>query len=257
MAESLAPRLRLFRAIRSREGFYKALEASPQYSLSAKRANLVRDQAHPTEHLSIEADSLSMTYRIEPTLLSRSLSQNRRDERRMRRTVNLRSLRNIVRTMFDVFQMTALMYKVPSSELSVFLCSDATIRKLNCFSRNKNTATDVISIQYSEPTVWQGKPNLEADDTLYGDIVISLDTAYRQSKRFGISIEEECKILATHGLLHLFGYDDQRNKDRYVMKKAEEQILLRYQLQGERRHQQTTQDSYNQRSGRTSTLLSR
>jgi len=42
---------------------------------------------------------------------------------------------------------------------------------------------------------------------ILGDIVISVDTAKRQAKEFGYSLEEELKRLLVHGLVHLLGYD--------------------------------------------------
>jgi probable rRNA maturation factor len=83
-------------------------------------------------------------------------------------------------------------------ELSIALVSDAQIKRLNKLYRNKNKPTDVLSFPISEKVNgW----------LILGDIVISVDTARRQAKEFGHSLEEELKRLLVHGLVHLLGYD--------------------------------------------------
>jgi probable rRNA maturation factor len=84
------------------------------------------------------------------------------------------------------------------AELSIVLVSDAQIRKLNKLYRNKDKPTDVLSFPIGEKVNgW----------LILGDIVISVDTARRQAKELGHSLEEELKRLLVHGLVHLLGYD--------------------------------------------------
>ena len=83
-------------------------------------------------------------------------------------------------------------------ELSIALVSDAQIRRLNKLYRNKDKPTDVLSFPIGEKV---------EDWLILGDIVISVDTAKRQAKEFGYSLEEELKRLLVHGLVHLLGYD--------------------------------------------------
>jgi probable rRNA maturation factor len=83
-------------------------------------------------------------------------------------------------------------------ELSIALVSDAEIKRLNKLYRNKNKPTDVLSFPIGEKV---------EDWLILGDIVISVDTAKRQAKEFGHSLEEELKRLLVHGLVHLLGYD--------------------------------------------------
>jgi probable rRNA maturation factor len=84
------------------------------------------------------------------------------------------------------------------AELSIALVSDAQIRRLNKLYRNKDKPTDVLSFPIGEKV---------EDWLILGDIVISVDTAKRQAKEFGYSLEEELKRLLVHGLVHLLGYD--------------------------------------------------
>jgi probable rRNA maturation factor len=83
-------------------------------------------------------------------------------------------------------------------ELSIALVSDPQIKRLNKLYRNKDKPTDVLSFPIGEKV---------EDWLILGDIVISVDTAKRQAKELGHSLEEELKRLLVHGLVHLLGYD--------------------------------------------------
>ena len=47
----------------------------------------------------------------------------------------------------------------------------------------------------------------EAEPLELGDIVISVETAARQAPEHGYDLEQELLFLASHGLLHLLGWD--------------------------------------------------
>ena len=58
-----------------------------------------------------------------------------------------------------------------------------------------------------------------------GDIVISLDTAARQAPEHGHSLEQELLFLASHGLLHLVGWDHPDDASLAAMLARQEQLL--------------------------------
>ena len=58
-----------------------------------------------------------------------------------------------------------------------------------------------------------------------GDIVISAETALRQSEEYGHSFERELGFLFVHGFLHLIGYDHQDAESERVMTEKQEQVL--------------------------------
>ncbi len=87
------------------------------------------------------------------------------------------------------------------AELSILLCDDETIRKLNRRYRKKNRPTDVLAFPMQEG------PGPSLDTGLLGDVVISLPTATRQAKRGDRPIIQEVTFLLAHGLLHLLGHD--------------------------------------------------
>ena len=91
-------------------------------------------------------------------------------------------------------------------EVALRLCNDAAIRELNRDYRSKDKPTDVLAFAQREAA--------SADQTLLGDIVISVQTAKSQAKA---GLYAELMHLASHGLCHLLGYDHQTDADERVM----------------------------------------
>jgi probable rRNA maturation factor len=91
--------------------------------------------------------------------------------------------------------------------LGLSLVGDSEIADLNSDWRDKPGPTDVLAFA-AQDTDLDGAPPMPGDDCLeLGDIVISLETAARQAPEHGNSLEQELLFLASHGLLHLLGWD--------------------------------------------------
>ncbi|HWP99416.1 MAG TPA: rRNA maturation RNase YbeY, partial [Vicinamibacterales bacterium] len=58
------------------------------------------------------------------------------------------------------------------------------------------------------------RPSRRAANRYLGDIVIARGQAARQARREGHALAVELRILALHGLLHLLGYDHERDGGR-------------------------------------------
>lgn len=92
------------------------------------------------------------------------------------------------------------------AELSVSFVTNEEIQEINRTYRNKDAVTDVISFAMQEQG--DGEIAIVGDETLLlGDIIISVDRAQEQAADYGHSFDRELAFLATHGLLHLLGYD--------------------------------------------------
>ncbi len=104
---------------------------------------------------------------------------------------------------------------------SVALVGDRRMRGLNRQFRQVDKATDVLSFpvgrQPAEP---------ERGEGYLGDVVISVETANRQALAQRHPLETELQILMIHGLLHLLGYDHER--DHGQMRRKE--LALRREL---------------------------
>jgi probable rRNA maturation factor len=106
---------------------------------------------------------------------------------------------------------------------NVLVTSSTAVRVLNRQFREKNSATDVLSFPTSPSVLALNKRSRRA---IAGDIAISADIAAENAIRFGHAAAEEVKILALHGILHLAGYDHERDNGRMARKEA----ALRRQL---------------------------
>ncbi len=92
--------------------------------------------------------------------------------------------------------------------MTVALVSDARIRALNRQYRGKDYATDVLSFPVMADPLEGIRP---PGNRHLGDIVIARGIARRQARAAGHARPEELRILALHGLLHLLGYDHERD----------------------------------------------
>ncbi|XP_048332148.1 endoribonuclease YBEY, chloroplastic isoform X1 [Ziziphus jujuba] len=107
-----------------------------------------------------------------------------------------------------------------SVEISLLLCNDEFIRKLNKEWRDEDHATDVLSMS-------QHIPDLKLPILMLGDIVISVETAARQAEERGHTLIDEIRILMVHGLLHLLGFDHEISEEAEVEMEKEEEHLLK------------------------------
>jgi probable rRNA maturation factor len=113
-------------------------------------------------------------------------------------------------------------------ELSLTMCGNAKIKSLNKQYRNKNNITDVLSFPMFESLRNNSTKSMISllETVSLGDIVISKDVAYKQSRKFGISYEQEVIHLFVHGLLHLLGFDHELSiKEERIMEDLEQNIV--------------------------------
>ena len=97
------------------------------------------------------------------------------------------------------------------AEISVTLCDNAYIRKLNKKYRNKDAHTDVLSFPIYEDGSFEVAECISG--AMLGDIVISLERAAEQAKELGNSFIREVAFLTVHSTLHLLGYDHERSEE--------------------------------------------
>ena len=95
-------------------------------------------------------------------------------------------------------------------EVAVALISDARVRALNRQYRGKDYATDVLSFP-AGPALGRRSAMREGGGLFLGDIVIARGVARRQARIAGHGEPHELRTLALHGLLHLLGYDHERD----------------------------------------------
>ena len=115
--------------------------------------------------------------------------------------------------------------------VSVSIIDDQKIQQLNRDYRDKNQSTDVLSFAIQDEVPEELPIHGFEDMPLeLGDIFISLDTAKRQAKEYGHSVNRELGFLALHGFLHLNGYDHMTDEDEAEMFGLQKAILDAYGL---------------------------
>ncbi len=102
--------------------------------------------------------------------------------------------------------------------ISIVLCDDKTIHELNIRFLRHDYPTDVLSFSL-------GGDELTGQTKLVGEIIISVETAERNAKKFHQTLEQELLRLAIHGTLHLLGYDDATPQQRRKMRRREREYL--------------------------------
>ncbi len=110
-----------------------------------------------------------------------------------------RKLKKVAKTILADFAL-------PDAEVSISFVDDGRIQELNRRYLGRDKPTNVLAFSMREGEFASLHPQL------LGDVVISVDTARRQSNRFGLNETEMVILLMIHGILHLLGYDHEGTK---------------------------------------------
>lgn len=123
-----------------------------------------------------------------------------------RKNIQKKRIKDVLEDVCTYFQKTDFV-------LNVVFVGNRAIKQINKKFLNHNYVTDVISFDLSEQGI-----NL-------GEIYICVDIAEHQAKKYHVSLTNELQRLAIHGLLHIFGFDDDNTENREQMTKLENQFL--------------------------------
>jgi probable rRNA maturation factor len=115
---------------------------------------------------------------------------------------------------------TALLKKIAShvlaelgafnDSLSIVLVNDATIAEFNSQYHHVEGPTDILSFDYEDGN---------------GELIVSVEHAKSQAKRFRSTPSRELALYVVHGILHLHGHDDRTPRQRTRMRTAERRLL--------------------------------
>lgn len=115
--------------------------------------------------------------------------------------------------------------ELENCEFNIIIVDNEKIHKINKEYRSVDRETDVISFALED--------NMDVkytDFRLLGDIYISIDKCYQQATEYGHSRVREICFLATHGILHLLGYDHMEENDEKEMFKLQNELLDGYNI---------------------------
>lgn len=108
--------------------------------------------------------------------------------------------------------------KIPKTknQLIIVFVSKNKIRQLNKQFRGKDKSTDILSFESFEEEV-------------LGELILCWDVLVVQAKEHSLKIEQEVCYMLVHGILHLLGYDHEKDdKQAQQMYRLQDQIYNAY-----------------------------
>lgn len=110
--------------------------------------------------------------------------------------------------------------RLQDRDLSLLLTDNKGIKRLNKRYFNRDKPTNVISFSYMEDAI---SPSV---DNVIGDIVVSVEMAEYEARLAGCNTLERLVELIIHGLVHVLGYDHEKDeKDARRMRYRERRLL--------------------------------
>lgn len=102
--------------------------------------------------------------------------------------------------------------------VAIAIVDDRRIREVNRSYRNSDSPTDVIAFEAEDGP--EGRS---------GEVIISAETAARQAREVGHSLQAELCLLVAHGVLHVLGYEDYDQASRATMEELQQEVLAALQ----------------------------
>jgi rRNA maturation RNase YbeY len=122
--------------------------------------------------------------------------------------------RNIIRKkIVTLIDEIAIKEKKNIESVNFLFCSDEEILEYNTKYLSHKYFTDIITFYYPEK------------DYIDADVLISLDTVFRNSRKYRVNIQIELWRVIIHGILHICGYKDKTNEQKLRMRLKENDYL--------------------------------
>ena len=120
------------------------------------------------------------------------------------------------------------------AQVNLVLTDNEEIQRVNTEFREIAAPTDVLSfpmIPFETPADYaiveedESYFDLDTDELLLGDIMISVDKGFAQAEEYGHSVTREFCFLVAHSMLHLLGYDHMTPEEAVVMENKQRTAL--------------------------------
>ena len=98
-------------------------------------------------------------------------------------------------------------------EINIIITTDDYLLNLNKTFLKRDSLTDIITFNFNQ------------DETLSGELYISLERIRENSKKYNCTVEEELDRVIIHGILHLIGYEDNDKTSKARMRRKESEYL--------------------------------
>ena len=106
---------------------------------------------------------------------------------------------------------------VKTAEINVIFCNDPFLLEMNNNFLDHDTFTDIITFDLSE-----------SKNAVDGEIYISVERVRENAKIFKTTYTDELHRVIFHGVLHLCGFKDKKEKDKKIMRENEDYCLEHY-----------------------------
>lgn len=119
----------------------------------------------------------------------------------------------------------------PAAELSVICVDTEAMADLHVRWMDEPGPTDVLSFPMDE--LRPGSPDTDPPRGMLGDVVLCPTVAREQAREAGHSTEQELRILLTHGILHLLGFDHAEPEEEAAMFGLQRTLLAEFAARGD------------------------
>ena len=110
--------------------------------------------------------------------------------------------------------------KAQRDKLTIRLSNDKEVKAFNLKWKGINKSTNILSFLNNDQVV-----SSENDMVYLGDIIISYDTLIKEVKVRKIDFQDHLSHILIHGILHLKGYTQDKEKDTRIMQNEEKRLL--------------------------------
>jgi probable rRNA maturation factor len=117
----------------------------------------------------------------------------------------------------DFIKRALAFIKITHGSFEFTLVNNDKILEINRTFLQHDYETDIITF------------NLGTTEDIVGDVYISVDEASKNATEYGQSLDDEIRLLIIHGILHLLGYDDGHDEDRFIMEAEQDRIIKELQ----------------------------
>lgn len=111
------------------------------------------------------------------------------------------------------------------AELSIVLADDATVTDLNRRYRGQDKPTNVLSFPGEDEGLAACRGSLDGFPVMLGDVILAAETVFAEARAQGKPATHHLRHLVVHGVLHLLGFDHEKEEEAERMEGIEKTVL--------------------------------
>jgi len=116
----------------------------------------------------------------------------------------------------------------PNFDLSIWITTNATIRRYNRDFRGKDKPTDILSFPFHADAQPNKKIVTQVPEEMnLGDLIVSAQKVLADADEYNMLFSTRLRELLVHGICHLLGYDHITDDDYEIMHAKEQELLKR------------------------------